>query len=569
MQSKWLDLSQYQKIVRFLGRAVVKIYVVGIIVGLVLFLVEVAFAFGLQAFLNAVGLARDSGAGLPRLVPVSNLESVFLFLFSIGFIRAFLQWFQLYLQGAAAEELRFIQRGRLFKWAFNSESVSSSQVTLLMNERMAAAGSVVQNLQTLVIQLTSGILLGVSLFLTASKVTVLVFMILAFLVFPMRIFDKKISSSAQGLTEEGAKINRRLLMSIKNLLLMRIYGTQHIEEAKAVAGSEAIRRHHLVYYGYGALKFALPQVVGVAIICAIAILGTSSFGMPSGTLVSYIYIFVRFLQTFSSVSLSTATVIQYWPQAMELAMWWADHSFDGIRNIQKIDVAPVRDLEIITPVGWSLKNVSFRYQKAETEIFQDLNLSIVPGQCLVVTGPSGGGKSTLFGLLLGSLQPDSGIIEVSFNGQLRGALESFRSSLLTKIGYVGAESFLIEGSVYQNIVYGLQHQPSESAIKDAFLKAECQFVFNLPGGLDYLLTEQGQGLSAGQKQRLSLARALLRQPKILILDEATANLDLKTEAKLVDTLGLFKGQMTIIAATHREGLLKIADQHLSLGGEVE
>ena len=88
---------------------------------------------------------------------------------------------------------------------------------------------------------------------------------------------------------------------------------------------------------------------------------------------------------------------------------------------------------------------------------------------------------------------------------------------------------------------------------------------SLDKGLDYKLTEQGQGLSAGQKQRLSLARALLRNPKILILDEATANLDADIEAKLLTTLLRLKGQMTILAVTHRPSVMMIADLQLDLG----
>jgi len=93
------------------------------------------------------------------------------------------------------------------------------------------------------------------------------------------------------------------------------------------------------------------------------------------------------------------------------------------------------------------------------------------------------------------------------------------------------------------------------------------FVFNLPGKLSYRLTEQGQGLSAGQKQRLALARALLRNPKALVLDEATSNLDSITEMKLVETFKQLKGSVTLVAVTHRLELLRIADQHLELSDE--
>ena len=91
--------------------------------------------------------------------------------------------------------------------------------------------------------------------------------------------------------------------------------------------------------------------------------------------------------------------------------------------------------------------------------------------------------------------------------------------------------------------------------------ANCAFVSRLDKGLEHGLTEQGEGLSAGQKQRLALARALLRKPNVLILDEATSNLDIHSEESLVKTFEQLKGKVTIIAVTHREALLRIADQH--------
>jgi ABC-type bacteriocin/lantibiotic exporter with double-glycine peptidase domain len=124
---------------------------------------------------------------------------------------------------------------------------------------------------------------------------------------------------------------------------------------------------------------------------------------------------------------------------------------------------------------------------------------------------------------------------------------------------------IISGTVRDNLLYGnATHLIEESDFDEALKLSGCSFVKNLPGNLSYELTEQGEGLSAGQKQRLALARALLRKPKVLILDEATSNLDAATESALVDTLIELKSYITIVAVTHRDALLKIADHHLTL-----
>ncbi len=136
--------------------------------------------------------------------------------------------------------------------------------------------------------------------------------------------------------------------------------------------------------------------------------------------------------------------------------------------------------------------------------------------------------------------------------------------LMPLVGYVGAESFLIDGTVRENLLYGVHRTPGDAELADALRKAECGFIDDLPNRLEHRLTEQGAGLSSGQKQRLSLARAMLRRPGVLVLDEATANLDSATEEKLVDTLTELKGGMTIVAVTHRPALLRLADQVLTL-----
>jgi len=146
----------------------------------------------------------------------------------------------------------------------------------------------------------------------------------------------------------------------------------------------------------------------------------------------------------------------------------------------------------------------------------------------------------------------------------RSPLAECKPRLLPMVGYVGAESFLIDGTIRENLLYGLQSAPAAAELADALGKAECGFIDDLADGLDHRLTNQGVGLSSGQKQRLSLARALLRRPGVLVLDEATANLDIATEEKLVDTLTQLKGGMTIVAVTHRQALLRLADQVLTL-----
>lgn len=221
-------------------------------------------------------------------------------------------------------------------------------------------------------------------------------------------------------------------------------------------------------------------------------------------------------------------------------------------------------ITINEPLGWNLNQVSYKYPEGQGAILNGFNLKVAPGEFVVVVGKSGAGKSTLLNLLLGGILPDQGQIQALIDSREAIDLSQIRSSLLKTVGYVGPESFLIEGTIKENIFYGLDHEPTENELTEALRLAQCNFISNMPQGLNHFISEQGHGLSAGQKQRLSLARALLRKPKALFLDEATSNLDFETEAKLIQSFAGLKKKMTVIAVTHREAMTKLADQVIKL-----
>jgi ABC-type bacteriocin/lantibiotic exporter with double-glycine peptidase domain len=282
-------------------------------------------------------------------------------------------------------------------------------------------------------------------------------------------------------------------------------------------------------------------------------------------LVSYFYLLLRALQVFSVGNQALSTLMVTWPNFNMLLKWWAERSHDELYGPRPEEENWIKAPPSRAPIGWRLSHVAFAYPGAAAWALRDVSFSVAPGETFVIVGPSGAGKSTLLAVMLGGLKPQEGTVELLSGEEPPCALEERRGELLRSIGYVGPESFLIDGSIRENLFYGLRAAAAQAAIETALKQAECQFVFDLPRGLDHRITEQGQGLSAGQKQRLCLARALLRQPKVLLLDEATSNLDLATEERLVDTLAQLKETMTIVAVTHRETLLRIADRTVALG----
>jgi ABC-type multidrug transport system fused ATPase/permease subunit len=383
--------------------------------------------------------------------------------------------------------------------------------------------------------------------------------------------DAQVAESSKAMWAEWARTYATLLASLKNLLLMQIYGTQVQEEAKAQLNLRRYRDHMLKHHFTAGLKFALPQVFGTLLICMIALSVGKLPQVTPGLLISYFYILVRFVQCLAMCAQHAMGIASYRAPFEKLYAWWhgeyRDRFDDRERALGGRDGTRVKPLDpaaaapMGSPIGWRLEGVGFRYPGAAHPTLEAIDLSVAPGSALVILGPSGAGKSTLLNLVLGQLEPTQGRVEVTADGGAR-PLGVARARILPALGYVGPESFIIEGSIRANLMYGLPFAPADSEVKRALELAGCDFVREL--GLEHPISEQGTGLSAGQKQRLSLARALLRRPRALILDEATSNLDAETEAKLVRTLGSLKGGMTLIAVTHRQALLEIADQRLDL-----
>ncbi|MFD1641071.1 ABC transporter ATP-binding protein [Halohasta litorea] len=199
-------------------------------------------------------------------------------------------------------------------------------------------------------------------------------------------------------------------------------------------------------------------------------------------------------------------------------------------------------------------DVSFSYED-EQPILDDIDFTVEGGDTLALVGPTGAGKSTVLKLLLRLYDVDEGAVRI--DGQdIRNVS---RTSLRQSIGYVGQESYLFYGTVRDNIAYG-SFEASDEEIKQAAEAAEAHsFIRNLPEGYDTMVGERGVKLSGGQRQRLTIARAMLEDPDILVLDEATSDVDTETEMLIQRSLDELTADRTTFTIAHRLSTIKDAD----------
>ena len=257
---------------------------------------------------------------------------------------------------------------------------------------------------------------------------------------------------------------------------------------------------------------------------------------------------------FDTLTQSTAQLLAVLPQMAT--------GLDAIRSVGEILECP--DLEYNQgkqTVGqlagrFCFEAVSFTYPEQARPALQSIDLTVEAGETIALVGPSGAGKSTFVSLVVGFLRPTRGHIRLDDQDMHQLDLRTYRQF----VSMVAQETILFEGTVRDNILYGAE-SVGEDRLKQAIRDAHAEdFIAQLPAGLNTPIGENGARLSGGQRQRLAIARALIRNPRVLILDEATASLDTASETMIQAALSaLMKGRTTFVVA-HRLSTIRQADR---------
>lgn len=234
-----------------------------------------------------------------------------------------------------------------------------------------------------------------------------------------------------------------------------------------------------------------------------------------------------------------------------------DENSENDEAIEQVDIQNING-EVV------LEHVSFAYKK-ETPVLKDISVHVKPGQTIALVGPTGAGKTTIVNLLTRFYDIDEGSILIDGSN-----INTFsRSSLRSLLGIVLQDTYLFSGTVRENIRYGRLDATDEEVAKAARLANAEQFILRLSQGYDTVLAEDGGNLSQGQRQLLTIARAILANPAILILDEATSSVDTRTELQIQEAmLNLMKDRTSFVIA-HRLSTIKDADLILVINdGEI-
>jgi ATP-binding cassette subfamily B protein len=364
-------------------------------------------------------------------------------------------------------------------------------------------------------------------------------------------FHKQYKKLNQKQMEDNAQLTSYLVESLNGIQTIKAYNAErkaNLEtEGKFVRLLRSVFQLSLASNLQTSLKFAIELIGGIVILWVGAI-SVINGDMTMGQLITFNSLLVYFLDPVKNLinlqpQMQTATVA-----AERLGEILDLEAEKDERELKKME--PARFFGDIT-----FRNVTFAYGTRKP-VLENINLKIKRGEKIAFVGESGSGKTTLAKLLLFLYQPQEGDILIDDNHTKDIKIELLRS----KIAYIPQETFLFSGSIMDNLMLGAEGESVDDVVEAAKIAQAHEFINEMPLRYETRLEENGTNLSGGQRQRLSIARAMLKKPDILILDEATSNLDAITERALDETIHQYCQGITTIFIAHRLSTIKNCDR---------
>lgn len=466
--------------------------------------------------------------------------------------------FSIYLLNRIGQSVVASIRDRLWKKllvlpvSYFDEHPSGETVSRMTNDTSVVKELISDHLANFVAGIISIIGSIIVLFILDWKMTLMMFISIPLAALILVPLGKSMYKISKGTQDETAKFTAILQQVLSEIRLVK---SSNAEEKEYGNGKRGIT--NLLHFGLKEAKvqsLISPIITLVMMILLVLLLGyggmrVSSGALTAGSLVAFIMYLFQIIMPMAQMA-NFFTQFQKATGATEriIAILESEKELDAAEEVQNIH-------ESI-----KVEHVNYSYNMKD-QILKDINFNIEAGKVTAIVGPSGSGKTTLFSLFERFYSPNSGRISIGGKSINDFSLSSWRS----QIGYVSQESPIVSGTIRDNICYGMNREVTDEEIAIVAKMAYAdQFIADLPNGYDTEVGERGMKLSGGQRQRIAIARAFLRNPKILMLDEATSSLDSKSEKVVQQALNdLMKGRTTIVIA-HRLSTVIDSDQIIFL-----
>lgn len=347
-------------------------------------------------------------------------------------------------------------------------------------------------------------------------------------------------------------LHAQISATLRGLRVVKSFGREHDQSRRLEKDVRALRSTERAYVRSAAIAQAVLQVTGALIAAAAIWLALEKLGMPLASVLALAALFVRALPLFGEMQASA----QGWAHdspALDRTLRLIEDTLQHAETLSSGEIPKLTQAMV-------LENVTVDHAPRRSAL-AGVSLTIPANKFTAICGPSGAGKSTLADICAGLTAPDSG--SVFIDAAKLG--EDNRLGWRSRTAYVQQDAVLFPGSVRDNLLFA-NPAADERQLVSALDSANAQFVHDLPGGLDCDLGNCGRAISGGERQRIALARALLRGPDLIVLDEATSALDAESERAIAQALRALTPSRTIIAVAHRGLLRDMADHVVHLSG---
>ena len=412
------------------------------------------------------------------------------------------------------------------------DAISGATLTIMIDTIMAIAGAIILYIQ------------NAKLF----GITIIIVVLYVIIVFSFNKWYEKLNRKQM---EDNAQLTSYMVESLNGIQTVKSYNaerkTNRETEIRFVKLLRSIFNLSWVSNLQMSLKASIELIGGIVILW-IGGISVINGEMTIGALITFNSLLAYFLDPVKNL-------INLQPQ-MQTAVVAADR----LGEILDLEAEKTeKEYRKMTPSNLAgdieIKNLNFRYGTRKL-VLEDINLKIEKGQKVAFVGESGSGKTTLSKLLLHLYSAEKGDILINGNNIEDIQLECLRD----KIAYIPQETFLFSGTIFENLTLGIDDATMDDVIEASTMAQAHNFINELPLRYETMLEENGANLSGGQRQRLAIARAMLKKPDILILDEATSNLDSITEKALDKTINEFAKDVTTIFIAHRLSTIKNCDK---------
>ncbi|MEM7383212.1 MAG: ABC transporter ATP-binding protein [Bacteroidota bacterium] len=394
--------------------------------------------------------------------------------------------------------------------------------------------------------LATSLLVGGIFFFLAPAVASLAALPIPLIVYATFLLQNRLSPLYFTIRQKAGLLSTQLANSLLGMVTVKSLVAERLEEAKVAEASCAYKEANFKAIRLGALAVPLVRLSIVFSYLVTLVYGgvlAIERRLDVGAYSTLISLCSRMLWPFADLAEISTN--------FQRVMASTGRLLDLFRL--PVEVSPAASVALRGEITFSA--VGFAYDK-QAPTLRGLSFTISPGQTVAFVGATGAGKTTLLQLLLGFYFPTQG--EVFFDGQEVRAASL--AALRRQLGFVSQEPFLFEGTIAANISYACATATRDQVIQAAKHASAHEFIVQLPQGYDTWIGERGQALSGGQKQRLAIARAIVRNPAILILDEATSAVDNETELAIQKSLASISQGRTMILIAHRLSTVKQADQ---------